>query len=145
MGDKMTKNVFISMIGALGAFATQYLGGWDANIGALCLFMISDYTTGLLVAGVFHNSTKTETGALESRAGFKGLCRKGIILVMVIVATQLDIILGTNMIRNGVIIAFICNELISLIENVGLMGVPVPKVILYAIDVLKKESEGDGN
>jgi len=129
------------MVGALGAFVTRYLGGWDANIGALCLFMVSDYATGLLVAGVFHKSTKTETGALESRAGFKGLCRKGIILVMVMVAAQLDLILGMNMIRNGVIIAFICNELISLIENVGLMGVPVPSVILNAIDVLKKEEK----
>ena len=139
----MSKNIFISIIGAVGAFAVNFLGGWDANIGALCLFMVADYGTGLLVAGVFHNSTKTDTGALESRAGFKGLCRKGIILMLVMVACQLDIVLGTNMIRNGVIIAFICNELISLIENVGLMGVPVPKVIISAIDVLKKKSEDD--
>ena len=139
----MSKNIFISIIGAVGAFAVNFLGGWDANIGALCLFMVADYATGLLVAGVFHSSPKTDTGALESRAGFKGLCRKGIILMLVMVACQLDIVLGTNMIRNGVIIAFICNELISLVENVGLMGVPVPKVIINAIDVLKKKSEDD--
>lgn len=139
----MNKHIFITGIGAVGVLITKHLGGWDASLGALCFFMVADYITGLIVAGIFQKSTKTKTGALESRAGFKGLCRKCVTLVLVMVAYKLDILLGMDVIRNGVIIAFICNELISLIENVGLMGVPVPSKLINAIDILKKESEGD--
>lgn len=100
-----------------------------------------DYATGLIVAGVFHKSEKTENGALESRAGWKGLCRKGVSLLVVLVACRLDMIMGSNFIRDATVIAFIANETISIIENAGLMGVPVPSVITKAIEVLKKKSE----
>lgn len=100
-----------------------------------------DYATGLIVAGVFHKSEKTENGALESRAGWKGLCRKGVSLLVVLVACRLDMIMGSNFIRDATVIAFIANETISIIENAGLMGVPIPSVITKAIEVLKKKSE----
>lgn len=100
-----------------------------------------DYATGLIVAGVFHKSEKTENGALESRAGWKGLCRKGVSLLVVLVACRLDMIMGSNFIRDATVIAFIANEAISIIENAGLMGVPIPSVITKAIEVLKKKSE----
>ena len=108
------------------------------------MFMAVDYITGLIVAGVFHNSPKTEGGALESGAGWKGLCRKVMILGLVLVAVRLDMAVGTNYIRDAVCIAFMANELISIIENAGLMGVPIPPVILKAIDVLKNQGEGNG-
>ena len=100
-----------------------------------------DYATGLIVAGVFHKSEKTENGALESRAGWKGLCRKGVSLLVVLVACRLDMIMGSNFIRDATVIAFIANETISIIENAGLMGVPIPSVITKAIEALKKKSE----
>ena len=100
-----------------------------------------DYATGLIVAGVFHKSEKTENGALESCAGWKGLCRKGVSLLVVLVACRLDMIMGSNFIRDATVIAFIANETISIIENAGLMGVPIPSVITKAIEVLKKKSE----
>lgn len=103
--------------------------------------MCVDYVTGLIVAGVFHKSEKTENGALESRAGWKGLCRKGVSLLVVLVACRLDMIMGSNFIRDATVIAFIANETISIIENAGLMGVPIPSVITKAIEVLKKKSE----
>lgn len=104
-----------------------------------------DYVTGLLVAGVFHNSGKTENGALESRAGWKGLCRKCITLLMVLVATRLDLVTGTNFIRDAVVIAFIANETISIVENAGLMGINIPPAITSAIEVLKKKSDSVDN
>ena len=114
-------------------------GGWSDALITLIVFMSIDYATGLIVAGVFKKSKKSESGALESRAGFKGLCRKGVALLIVLVAVRLDIVMHTSYIKDAVIIAFIANESISIIENAGLMGIPVPSVIAKAIDVLKEK------
>lgn len=135
------KNGFCTMIGAIGALIASLFGGWDQAIATLVIFMAMDYVTGLIVAGVFHTSQKSENGALESRAGWKGLCRKGVTLLVVLVACRLDLITGTNFIRDAVIIAFICNETISIIENVGLMGIDIPPALTAAIEVLKKKSD----
>ena len=130
-----------TILGTIGACVASLFGGWDASIITLLIFMGVDYISGLIVAGVFKVSPKTATGALESRVGFKGLCRKGMILLLVLVATRLDISIGTPYIRDGVCIAFIANELISIIENAGLMGIQIPKPLQNAIDILKKEGD----
>lgn len=135
------KNGFCTMIGAIGALIASLFGGWDTALATLMIFMATDYVTGLIVAGVFHTSQKSENGALESRAGWKGLCRKGVTLLVVLVACRLDLITGTNFIRDAVIIAFICNETISIIENAGLMGIDIPPALTAAIEVLKKKSD----
>ena len=127
--------------GIVGSTIASFFGGFDAALITLLIFMGVDYATGLIVAGVFHKSEKTENGALESRAGWKGLCRKGVSLLVVLVACRLDMIMGSNFIRDATVIAFIANETISIIENAGLMGVPIPSVITKAIEVLKKKSE----
>jgi toxin secretion/phage lysis holin len=129
------------MIGAVGSGIAALFGGWDTGLVSLLIFMGLDYVSGLVVAGVFHKSNKTDTGSLESKAGWKGLCRKCMTLVFVLVSYRLDLIIGTNYIRDAVIIAFIANELISLVENAGLMGVPLPAIIVKAIDILQKKSE----
>ena len=139
------KETICAMIGVMGSGLAALFGGWDAAIVTLLLFMAVDYITGLIVAGVFHNSGKTKSGALESGAGWQGLCRKGVTLLVVLVACRLDLIMGSNFIRDGVVIAFIVNETISIVENAGLMGVPMPVVILQAIEVLKKKTEADSN
>lgn len=128
-------------IGFLGSFIASLFGGWDAALVTLILFMGIDYLTGLIVAGVFHNSGKTKNGSLESRAGWKGLCRKGVTLLIVLIGCRLDLVMETNFIRDGVVIAFIANETISIIENAGLMGIPIPAVITNAIEVLKKKED----
>lgn len=132
-----------TILGTIGACVASLFGGWDASIITLLFFMGVDYISGLIVAGVFKVSPKTATGALESRVGFKGLCRKGMILLLVLVATRLDINIGTSYIRDGVCIAFIANELISIIENAGLMGIQIPKALQNAIDILKKEGDDE--
>lgn len=119
-------------------------GGWNSAITTLLCFMAIDYITGLIVAGVFHASKKTESGTLESKAGWKGLCKKAVTLLFVLIAHRLDLILGVAYIRDAVVIGFVTNELISIVENAGLMGVPLPAVITKAIDVLvSKEEEHD--
>lgn len=135
------KDGICTAIGIVGSTIASFFGGFDAALITLLIFMGVDYATGLIVAGVFHKSEKTENGALESRAGWKGLCRKGVSLIVVLVACRLDMIMGSNFIRDATVIAFIANETISIIENAGLMGVPIPSVITKAIEVLKKKSE----
>ena len=131
------------MIGVIGSTVAALFGGWDAALVTLVIFMGIDYLTGLIVAGVFHNSEKTANGALESRAGWKGLCRKGVTLLVVLVACRLDLVMGSSFIRDAVVIAFIANETISIVENAGLMGVPIPGVVVRAIDILKKQAESE--
>jgi toxin secretion/phage lysis holin len=92
---------------------------------------------GLIVAGVFHKSNKSKTGSLNSHAGWLGLCKKCVVLLFVLVAHRLDLLLGTDYIRTTAIIGFIVNEVISIIENAGLMGVRLPEVITNAIEILK--------
>ena len=128
-------------IGVIGAFIAQLYGGWTQGMTTLLLFMGIDYVTGLLVAGVWHNSKKTDDGKLESRAGWKGLIRKGVTMLIVLVASRLDIELGTTLIRDTTVIAFIVNEAISITENAGLMGVPLPSIVKNALEVLQKQSE----
>lgn len=137
------KEIVCTITGIVGSAVASLFGGWTAGMTALIIFMTVDYVSGLLVAGVFKNSTKTDTGALESRAGWKGLCRKGMTLVIVLIAYHLDVVIGTNYIRDAVIIAFCANEAISIVENAGLMGVPLPSVITKAIDLLTKKSKGE--
>lgn len=129
-------------IGVIGSVIAEVFGGWDAAMITLVTLMIIDYIMGVLVAAVWHKSPKSESGTLESRAGWKGLCRKGVILLIVLIAARLDILLGTsNIVRNAAIIGYSANELISVVENAGLMGVPIPSVIQKAIDVLQKKGE----
>lgn len=132
----------LTVVGAIGGFVASLFGGWDTALTTLIVFMAIDYITGLIVAGVFHKSPKTKTGALESKAGWKGLCRKGTTILIVLIACRLDLIMGTSFVRDSVIIAYIVNETISIVENAGLMGIPIPSVITRAIDVLKKK-EGE--
>ena len=135
------KQTICSIFGVIGSAIATLFGGWDAGLATLLIFMALDYVTGLIVAGVFHNSTKTDTGTLESKAGWKGLCRKCMTLIFVLVAYRIDLILGLDYIRNAVIIGFIANELLSIVENAGLMGLPMPEAITKVIDVLKKEPD----
>ena len=107
----------------------------------ICTLMGIDYITGLVVAGVFHTSPKTANGSLESRAGLKGLFRKCMVLLYVVVAYRLDIIAGTGYIKDAVCICFIVNEALSITENAGLMGLPIPKPITEAIELLKDKDK----
>lgn len=135
------KNTICASIGVAGSFIASLFGGWSASLTTLLIFMLIDYVTGIVVAGVFHKSPKTANGGLESKAGMKGLIRKCSILLLVLIGHRLDIAVGTTYIRDAVCIAFMVNELISIVENSGLMGLPIPSVITNAIELLKRQSE----
>ena len=135
--------VLSGIIGAIGAAFTTLFGGWTTGMTTLLIFMGIDYVTGLIVAGVFKNSNKSESGALESRAGWKGLCRKGMTLLIVLIAYRLDLMLGTAYIRDAVVITFTVNEALSILENAALMGLPLPAVLVKALDVLKQRAAFD--
>lgn len=141
----MEKFAFNTAVGLVGGLLNTIFGGWTHALTTLIVFMAVDYISGLIVAGVFKKSTKTDTGALESRAGFKGLCRKCMMLFMVLVAYRLDIALNSDFIRNTVIIAFIANETISIAENAGLMGIKLPSVITKAVDILNSKVKEKGD
>lgn len=137
----MSKSVFCGIMGLIGATIANFLGGWDNSMITLVIFMSVDYISGLAVAGIFNKSPKSENGGLESKAGFKGLCRKCMTLIFVMIAHRLDLMLGTDYLRNAVIIGFCANELISILENAGTMGLPLPEPIVNAVDVLKSKKE----
>lgn len=134
------KNWTCALIGAIGGVIASAFGGWDAAVVTLLICMGVDYITGLMVAGIFHASRKSQNGALESGAAWKGLCRKFVTLLAVVLANRVDLMLGVTYIRDAVVIAFTASELLSITENMGLMGVPMPRVLKKAIDVLNEKS-----
>lgn len=135
------KDVLSTIGGLFGGVIAMAFGGWSEGLTTLLILMIVDYLSGLVVAGLFQASPKTETGGLESRAGWKGLARKVATLLIVMVAYRIDVALGTNYLMNAAVIGFIMNELISLVENAGLMGIPMPKAITKAIDILTTKAD----
>ena len=132
-------------IGVVGGFITSLFGGWTNDLSTLVCFMVVDFVTGLMVAAVFKKSNKTTTGAMSSQVGFQGLCKKGLTLMFVLIGHRLDVSLGLDYVKTTIIIASIVNELTSIIENAGLMGFPVPKILVNMIDVLKGRSGDNGS
>lgn len=116
-------------------------GGWSKPMTVLCIMMALDYVSAIVVALVFRRSPKTESGGLSSEASLKGLLRKIFLILVVAAAYQMDRAIGTYFLRDAVAFAFIANEALSLVENAGLMGIPIPKVLLKGIEVLKGKAE----
>ena len=132
----------ITAIGLAGSALASLFGGWDKFLQTLLLFMAVDwFTGGILLPAVFGKSPKSEKGTLESRAGWKGLCRKAMTLFYVLIAARLDALMGTDYLRDAVCIGFIANEALSIIENAGLMGLPLPERLKKSIDVLKTKAD----
>lgn len=135
------KTSFYGAVCTMGGLLGNLFGGFDKLFIALLVCMVIDYFSGIIVALVFKNSPKTDTGALESNAGLKGLVKKIFILFIVVVAVQIDMVLNSSFVRNAVILGFIANEALSIMENGGLMGFKYPSALVNAIDILKKKSE----
>ena len=135
------KATLCGVAGAIGSGIAYLFGGWDTALITLLIFMGIDYITGLVVAGIFKKSKKSESGGIQSNASFKGLIKKCMILAFVVIGCRLDMLIGSTYIRDAVCITFIVNETISIIENAGLMGVPFPKVLTNALDILNNKVE----
>ena len=135
------KIFILSGVACVGAAIASLLGGWTGAMTTLVILMLIDYITGIIVAGVFHNSPKCSGGALSSAVGFKGICRKFVILLIVVVACRVDMLLNTTIIRDATCIGFCANELVSITENAGLMGIPLPRKLVDAIEVLRGDND----
>ena len=135
------KIFILSGVACVGAAIASLFGGWTGAMTTLVILMLIDYVTGIIVAGVFHASPKSSGGALSSAVGFKGICRKFVILLIVVVACRVDLLLDTNIIRDATCIGFCANELVSITENAGLMGIPLPRKLVEAIEVLRGDND----
>lgn len=145
MEDKMVSAAELSVLGIFGSAVAALFGGWNEAMTTLCIFMAIDYLTGLFVA-IAGKSKKTKKGGLSSKVGFFGLMKKVMIMLTIIVAFRLDLLIsvGATYVKDGTCIAFIINETISILENVGKF-IPIPAPIQKAIDVLKNRNEDDKN
>ena len=139
------KNIIIMIFGSIGSLLSFLLGGFDNVMIALLIFMVLDFLSGLILAIVFKNSKKTDNGKLSSSAGIIGLSKKILILFLVALSTQLDIVLETSFIRDGTVIGFISMEGISIIENASLAGLPIPKVVKNALEIINKKEKDEDN
>ena len=135
------KIFILSGVACVGAAIASLFGGWNGAMTTLVILMFIDYITGIIVAGVFHASPKSSGGALSSAVGFKGICRKFVILLIVVVACRVDLLLNTTIIRDATCIGFCVNELVSITENAGLMGIPLPRKLVEAIEVLRGDND----
>ncbi|PEW24482.1 MULTISPECIES: phage holin family protein [Bacillus] len=118
-----------TFVAAFGGFCGYFLGGWDTTLKVLVMMAAIDYLTGVCAAGY--------NGELKSKVGFKGIAKKVVLFLLVGVATQLDTALGSNSaIREATIFFFMGNELLSLLENAGRMGIPLPQALTNAVEIL---------
>jgi len=135
------ENAYKTLVAVVGAIGSYLFGGWPALLGVLLAFIIADYITGIMAAGA--------EGKLSSSIGFKGISRKVCIFVMVAVAHLVDRALGdAHIFRDAAIFFYLANELLSIIENSGRIGLPVPPMLTKAVAMLKgksgEEAEGGG-
>ncbi|WP_434565166.1 phage holin family protein [Thermoanaerobacterium thermosaccharolyticum] len=128
------ENIFKTITAFGGALASYLFGGWSALLGVLLAFVITDYITGVMAAGI--------EGKLNSSIGWKGISRKVMIFVLVAMAHLVDMALGdSNVFRDATIFFYLANELLSIIENTGRIGLPVPDAIQKAVAILKGKGE----
>ena len=133
------KQMICTVFGLAGSVLAAAFGGWDTALIALVICMGVDYVSGSIVALVFHKSSKSETGSYNSIYGVKGLFKKGLMLLFVLVAVQIDKLLGTVYVRDAVCLGFCCNEILSITENLGLAGIPLPQAVTKALEQLQKK------
>ena len=132
--------MFSAFSGVAAGVVSALIGGWDLALETLAIVMALDYVTGLIVAGVFHKSPKSEGGALDSKAAFKGLVKKALILIFVVAFHQADRLTGKTFFRDGCCWAFFIAEFISVAENIGLV-MPLPAFVRKALDWFRDKGE----
>lgn len=129
----------------IGAWMTgiviYFIGGFDLFLEALLVCMAIDYAMGLTIAGLYQRSEHTDHGGLNSFVGWMGISKKITSLLFVIIGSELQKMTGVPGIREGIIVALVINELISIVENAGIMGMPVPEPLIKMIDILRSREK----
>jgi toxin secretion/phage lysis holin len=130
--DVLTK----SFIAAFGGFCGYFLGGWDVSLKILVTMAAIDYVTGMIAAGY--------NGELKSKIGFRGIAKKVVLFLLVGAAAQVDVAIGSNSaIREATIFFFAGNELLSILENAGRMGIKLPAALTNAVEILNNKNKGE--
>lgn len=134
-------DTILKMLAAIGGAIAGAFGGWNVTMTVLVAAMAADYLSGLAVAGM-GKSTKTENGGLSSKIGWQGLLRKGMMMLVVLVAALLDKAMGdAHVFRDAACWFYIANEGLSLLENLALAGVPFPQQLK---DLLEQTKDKNG-
>lgn len=122
---------------AIGAIIGAALGGFDGFMYALCILMITDYITGVIEAGYSHE--------ISSKVGFKGILKKILMFVVIAVAHLIDtyVIHTPGMLRTATIFFYVSNEGISILENISLCGVAIPKKLQSVLKQMHKDEKYD--
>lgn len=127
---------FYSITAVFGGVIGYLTGEWSAPMYALLVLMGIDFVTGV-IKGAMSKSEKTENHGLQSSVMFVGLLRKVTCLLVVAAAHWMDIVLNITVIRDACVMCFIANELLSLIENCGAIGIPIPEKLRNCVEELK--------
>ncbi len=130
-------------LGGIAVLSTglTFFTSLNIELQGLMIFIVIDYISGFLVATVFKQSSKTETGSYNSAIGFRGLVKKVYIILLLVVLFYVDKMADTDFLLRLGTIGFAINEVASIIENAGLMGLKLPKALSNALDVLKGKME----
>ena len=135
-------DTIIKGLAAVGGFIAGAFGGWPGTMTVLVIFMAVDYFLGCICA-LIGKSPKTEGGHFLSSVAFQGLLKKAVIMLVVLLAVQLDNATGsTAVFQTAATFFYIANEGLSILENCALMGVPVPESIRNALEALKRKNDG---
>ncbi|MBQ2968238.1 MAG: phage holin family protein [Clostridia bacterium] len=127
-----TARVLLSMV------LSYLFGGFDCLMQLLCLVMAIDFISGMILATVFQKSPKTKSGALNSKTAVRGLMRKVSQLLLIVMITRLSVAVGDGYFcRNTAILFFVAGECISILENMGMMGVSYPDWIQKGLEMLQ--------
>ena len=136
----------IKAAAAVAGFIAGLYGGWTDGTRVLVILMLVDYVLGCACALTGH-SAKTVTGHFLSKVAFMGILKKGVIMLVILVAVQLDKAVGSGtgtMFRSVCEFFYIANEGLSIIENAGLLGVPIPKALRKALEALRDKNDKGG-
>jgi len=133
-------NKVVKALATVGGAIAGIFGEWSILMTILAASMVLDYISGVLVAA-FGKSLKSEGGHLDSKVGFVGLAKKALIIMIVLLATLLDKALGAEamVFQTATVCYYIANEGISVVENAGLMGLPVPEVVKRALEQMREK------
>lgn len=132
------KDAACAVLAAMGAWFAELYGGWNGAMTTLLIFVCADFFSGLLCAAA-QKSPHTESGGVSSKVMREGATHKVFIFVVLLIAARLDMVMNVTLWKDAACIYYIAEEAISVIENAGLLGVPVPEKLKNAIEALKSE------
>lgn len=138
----MTWDKILKLIAGVAGAIAGLFGEWTTTMTILVILMATDYISGWIVAWC-GKSPKTESGGLSSKVGFIGIAKKAFIMIMVLLATLLDKAIGTGQMvfQSSLVLYYIANEGLSVLENAALMGVPFPEKMKKALETLQEKEK----